>query len=365
MDWTRMEVMLERAQALGLDALALMPGPNLVYATGLSFHLSERPVIALFPVEGDPAVVLPALEAGKAEAAGLLAFPYTDEEGYALAFQGACAALELAEVRIGVEALRLRLFEARILKRYAPGVELVGCDELFSASRMAKDAAELAAMRRAVAVTETAFKAWLTQLRVGMTEKEAAARLVASLLTHGAEGLAFEPIIAGGPNAGLPHAVPGSRPFQRGDWVVVDWGGMVDGYAADLTRMVVFGPPQGKLAEIHAVVLAANEAGRAAVHPGTPAQAVDMATRRRIEMAGYGPAFCHRTGHGLGLEVHEPPYIVAGNELLLAPGMTFTVEPGIYLPELGGIRIEDNVVVTETGGETLSSLSRAPFIIEA
>lgn len=172
MNQTRIAKLLERAQAQGLEAMALMPGPNLFYLTGLSFHLSERPTVAFFPVDGPPALVLPALELGKAEAAEIQAFPYTDEEGYALAFHEACAALELAEVRIGVEALRLRLLEARILKRYVPEVELVAADELFSGLRMTKDAEELAAMRRAVAATEAAFQAWLPQLKVGMTEKE-------------------------------------------------------------------------------------------------------------------------------------------------------------------------------------------------
>ncbi|NBD36125.1 MAG: M24 family metallopeptidase, partial [Chloroflexi bacterium] len=177
--------------------------------------------------------------------------------------------------------------------------------------------------------------------------------------------LAFEPIVAGGPNGGLPHAVPGDRPFKAGDWIVVDWGALVDGYASDITRMVVLGEPRGKMREIHEIVLRANEAGRAAVEPGVEAQAIDAAARAVIQEAGYGPHFMHRTGHGIGLEAHESPYIVAGNDRSMAPGMTFTVEPGIYLPELGGVRIEDDVVVTLQGAETLTTLPRAPFIVES
>jgi Xaa-Pro dipeptidase len=264
---------------------------------------------------------------------------------------------------VGIEALRMRVLESRILQRHIPGVTLVPADDLYAALRMIKTADELAAMRRAVAVAESAFQAWLPQLHVGMTEREAAARLVAALLTGGADALAFSPIVAGGPNGGLPHAVPGERTFKPGDWVVVDWGARVDGYISDLTRAVVFGEPRGELVAVHHIVEQANAAGRAAVQPGLEAQAVDAAARSVIERAGYGQAFIHRTGHGIGMETHEPPYMVENNTRLLKPGMTFTVEPGIYIEGLGGVRIEDNVVVTESGVEVLTTLSRSPFVI--
>jgi Xaa-Pro dipeptidase len=359
----RIEQMAQLAESRGLDALALMPGPNLFYATGLSFFVSERPVVALCPVDAPPAFVLPEFEASKATSAGFEVFTYTDEEGYTLAFHEACATLELADALLGVEALRMRLLEARILQRYAPGVELVPADDLFAELRMVKSGAELDAMRRAVAAAELAFTLWIPQLRVGMTEREAAARLIAALLSNGADALAFDPIVCGGPNGAMPHAHPAHRPFQPGDWVVVDWGAVVDGYDSDLTRMVVFGEPTGELADVHEIVLRANEAGRAAVVPGVEAQVVDMAARAVIAAAGYGAQFTHRTGHGLGLEAHEPPYIVAGNAQPLAPGMTFTVEPGIYLEGVGGIRIEDDVVVTPEGVQTLTTLPRSAFVV--
>ena len=347
----------------GFDALALMPGPNLFYATHLNFFVSERPIVFFIPVEAAPAVVLPKLEAGKARAAGFQTFTYTDEQGYNVAFHAACAHLELAGARVGVESLRMRLLEARTVQRYAPNVDLVPADDLFATLRMIKSTAELDAMRRAVAVAEQAFQAWLPQLRVGMTEQEAAGRLIAALLSHGAEGLSFSPIVCAGPNGALPHAVPGPRPFQLGDWMVVDWGAVIDGYASDITRTVVFGEPEGEICTIHDVVCQANAAGRTAAKPGVTAQAIDVAARTVIEDAGYGDYFIHRTGHGLGLEAHEPPAIVGGNELVLRPGMTFTVEPGIYIPDLGGVRIEDDVTITEDGAETLTQLPRAPFVV--
>ena len=362
---SQIEQARELAEAEGLDALALVPGPNLLYLTGLSFFLSERPVVALLPVEGGAVIVLPELEAGKAREVGFQAFPYTDEEGYALAFHEACASLELSDARIGVETLRMRLLEARILERFAPGVDFVPVDDLYAELRMVKSAHELDAMQRAVRVAEEAFKAWVPLLHAGMSEREAASRLVGALLGSGADGLAFDPIVAGGPRSALPHAVPGERPFQVGDWVVVDWGARVDRYCSDLTRAVVMGEPSGQLQEVHSIVVAANAAGRAAVKPGVLAEEVDAAARSVIEATRYGPRFFHRTGHGLGLEEHEPPYIVAGNRLALEPGMTFTVEPGIYLEGVGGVRIEDDVAVTESGVLTLSTLSRAPFVVRA
>ncbi len=359
----RVEQMAQLAESRGLDALALMPGPNLFYSTGLSFFISERPVVALCPVDAPPALVVPEFEASKATSAGFEVFTYTDEEGYALVFHEACATLELAEARLGVEALRMRLLEARILQRYAPGVELIPADDLFAELRMVKSDAELEAMRHAVAVAERAFQLWLPQLHIGMSEREAAARLIAALLSNGAAALAFNPIVCGGPNGAMPHAHPGERPFQLGDWVVVDWGAVVDGYVSDLTRMVVFGEPSAPLVDVHEIVVRANAAGRAAAAPGVAAQDVDAAARAIITAAGYGAQFTHRTGHGLGLEAHEPPYIVSGNTLTLVPGMTFTVEPGIYLEGTGGVRIEDNVVVTPHGAETLTTLPRSPFVI--
>lgn len=356
-----LEQLLDLAQTEGLDAVALMPGPNLLHLTGYSFHLSERPTLALFPVDQPPVIVLPAMEAGKV--AEIETFTYTDEEGYALAFHEACATLELVEARIGVEALRMRLLEARILQRYASGSELVPADHLLSQLRLQKSASEVAAMRRAIAVAELAFQEWLTELRPGMTEREAAARLVARLLTGGADAISFDPIVVGGPNGALPHAVPGTRTLAVGDWLVVDWGAFVDAYASDLTRVVTLGMPSGPLVAIHEIVLRANEAARAHAAPGVSAEAVDAAARAVITAAGYGAQFTHRTGHGLGLEVHEPPYIVAGNAMSLKPGMTFTIEPGIYLPGIGGVRIEDDVLVTEHGLETLSTLPRTPFVV--
>ncbi len=363
-DSPRIARLQQEMEHKGLDCLALVPGANLLYLTGLSFHLSERPIVAFFPVDAPPAIVLPALEEPKlARAAGeLRAYSYTDEEGPATAFQQACAALELAEARIGVEGLRMRVMEARLLERYAPNSHLIPADEVMETLRICKDAGEVTAMRRAVAVVEAALRSVLAQMRPGMTEREVAGLLMGEIL-RGGEGLPFEPIVVAGPNAASPHAVPSDRPIRPGEPIVIDCGAVMGGYVSDITRTVAFGGLPEEMMRVYEVVRRANEAGRATVRPGRAAQAVDRAARAVIREAGYGDYFIHRTGHGLGLEVHEPPYIVEGNRLPLQVGMTFTVEPGVYLPGVGGVRIEDDVLVTPEGAETLTLFPRDLIVV--
>ncbi len=378
MHTNRLNRLPERAAAHGLDALALVPGPNLYYLTGLSFHLSERPIVAFIPVDRPPAIVAPAFEAVKVEdiPIEMEVFPYTDEEGHEQAFQRACASLALADPStgsghrciVGVEALRMRLVEVRLLEQYAPGCRLLPAEELLVEQRICKDERELTHMRRAIAITESALEETMQQVKLGMSERQVAGLLMTEMLRGGGEGLSFPPIVVAGPNSASPHAVPSDRAIGPGEAIVVDCGITVGGYAADITRTFfckgkrngtfAIGALEPEMARVYEVVRAANAAGRAAVRPGVPAETVDRAARAVIEEAGYGEYFTHRTGHGLGLEVHEPPYIVAGNERILQPGMTFTVEPGIYLPGRGGVRIEDDVLVTPGGVESLTTFPR-------
>jgi Xaa-Pro dipeptidase len=196
-------------------------------------------------------------------------------------------------------------------------------------------------------------------MKIGVTEKEIAAELNVQLLKHGSESeLPFPPIVSSGPNSTNPHASPTQRKLQSGDLLVVDWGATVDGYISDLTRTFAVGEVEEEFRRIAEVVLAANAAGRAAGRPGIPCANVDMAARHVIEQAGYGAYFTHRTGHGIGMEEHEEPYMRGDNMQMLYPGMAYTVEPGIYLPGRGGVRIEDNIVVTKDGVVSLSDLPR-------
>jgi Xaa-Pro dipeptidase len=365
MTTSRLTKLAESLRTSNLDALALNPGPSLVYLTGLHFHLMERPTLAFFTADSAPVVVLPELEMLKMQDLPFEArsFPYGENlaewEGV---FSAAGKSLGLEGKRIGVEPLHMRLLESRYLdsavgattrRLYTDATEVVG------RLRVCKDADELKAMRQAVKVAQDALLATLPIIKIGLTEKEIAAELVVQLLKHGSQSeMPFAPIVSSGPNSANPHAVPSERKLQAGDLLVIDWGAAVDGYISDLTRTFAVGKVDQEYEKIHRIVQDANAAGRAASKPGAPAADVDRAARAVIEKAGYGQYFTHRTGHGIGMEPHEDPYMRGDNLQPLEAGMTYTVEPGIYLPGRNGVRIEDNMVITENGAECLSNLPR-------
>jgi Xaa-Pro dipeptidase len=342
--------------------LVLNPGPTLVYLTGLRFHLSERPVLFVFTSDSTPLVVLPELEKGKLANVDfeIRSYTYTEDlTTWERAFRNVAADARLDLRRVAIEPRRLRVLELRMLENAAPRSAYISGDALIAAIRMIKDADEIASMRRAVAIAQTAIRQTLPQLKIGMTELEAASELVLQLLRAGSDSaLPFPPIVAFGAHSADPHAEPGKRKLAAGDAVLFDWGAAVDGYVSDITRTYSFGAPDEKLVGMARIVERANQAGfeAAATHPS--AGEVDDAARAVIEDAGYGPYFIHRTGHGLGLETHEEPYISSNNALHLLPGMTFTIEPGIYIPDFGGVRIEDDVIVTQDGADCLSDLPR-------
>lgn len=218
-------------------------------------------------------------------------------------------------------------------------------------------------MRKAVEIAQNALLATKPMIKVGVSEKDIATELFFQLLRHGSDpDTAFNPIVSGGPNSANPHASPSARPLEKGDMLVIDWGACYHGYYSDLTRTFGIVEVDEEYIKIHKTVEAANAAGRAAGRPGAAAGSVDKAAREVITSAGYGPYFTHRVGHGLGLEVHEYPYMFGENNFVLDTGMVYTVEPGIYLPGRNGVRIEDDVIVTENGSESLSTLPR-PFEI--
>lgn len=367
--FARQERLASAMKRLGLNALALNPGPSLQYLSGLNFHLMERPVMMIFTVGDAPVIVLPELESAKVEAAPfpLRAFTYgEDPEKWAEAFRQAAMAAEIDGATVGVEPRRLRFLELRLLEAASPEARIISGEEALAELRMLKDQAELAAMRRAVDIAQRALNATLPFIKPGISEKDLASELTLQLYRNGSDSeMPFTPIVSAGPNSANPHASPTNRLIVPGDLLVIDWGASFEGYFSDLTRTFAIGEVEPHLREIARVVKEANLAGQEAVRPGATAGEVDRAAREVIEKAGYGQYFIHRTGHGLGLEAHEEPYIRAGNELILKPGMTFTIEPGIYLPGENGVRIEDNVAVTETGCETLSDLPRDLIAIGA
>ena len=350
-----------------LDALVLNPGPSLTYLTGMQFHLSERPVTVLFSVDAQIHIVLPELEVGKLASLPfpIQSFAFSDDpKTWVRAYIKAVQSARVNGQRIGVEESHLRVLELRLLEQAAPQAQFISAEEKVASLRMLKDQAEIKAIHRAVAIAQDAYLATLPYIKPGVTEREVAAELTLQLLRHGSDpSLAFSPIVASGPNSANPHATPTARAITPGDLLVIDWGASYEGYISDLTRTLSIGEPQTEMDRIAQVVAEANAAGRLVCAPGITAGEVDRATRSVIEQAGYGDLFFHRTGHGIGMEVHEEPYIRADNEHRLLPGMTFTIEPGIYLPNRGGVRIEDNVVITETGVESLSDLPRELMLI--
>jgi len=349
-------------RASDLDAVILNPGPTLTYLSGLHFHLMERPVVLLFAKDQDPAIVLPELELQKVASLPykLQVFSYPEKPSeWDNAFRKAVQALGLDGKRIGVEPRQLRLLEFRHVKNGAPEADYPDASDVLSGLRLKKDKAEVDAMRRAVKIAQDALEATIPFIKVGMTEREVSSELVMQLLKHGSDPeMPFSPIVSGGPNAANPHASPSDRKLQTGDLLVIDWGAAHAGYISDLTRTFAVGEVDDEYQKIHKIVQEANAAGRAAGKPGVPCAHVDKAARDVIEKAGYGVYFTHRTGHGIGMEGHEEPYMRGDNMQLLETGMAYTVEPGIYLPGRNGVRIEDNVVITETGAEVLSDMPR-------
>ncbi len=260
--------------------------------------------------------------------------------------------------RLGFEAQVLTVRGRERLGERLGQVELVGVVDAVERQRWVKDAEELALLRSAQAVTDQAFEDILEFLAVGRSERQVAWELECILRRDGADGLAFDPIVAFGENAAEPHHEPGHRLLEEGDVIKLDFGALVGGYHADMTRTLAFGAPATELKKVHDVVREAQQAGIDAVAVGVTGAQVDTAARSVIETAGYGDAFPHGLGHGVGLEIHEGPRLGRDIDHILEAGAVVTVEPGIYIPGLGGVRIEDSVEVAVDGCRVLGSSSR-------
>ncbi|MCX6558653.1 MAG: Xaa-Pro peptidase family protein [Candidatus Aminicenantes bacterium] len=359
---SRFDILNASLRASDLDAVILNPGPALTHLTGLRFHLMERPIVLFFAKDQDPAIVLPELELPKVAQLPyklhVFAYPENPSE-WDDAFRSAVQALGLNGKHIGVEPRQLRLLEFRYVETAAPKANYPDASAVLSGLRLHKERAEVEAMRKAVRIAQSALEAIIPLIKIGMSEKELSSDLVSRLFQHGSEPeLPFSPIVTGGPNSAIGHASPSERKLQAGDLLVIDWGAAYNGYVSDLTRTFAVGDVGEEYLRIHKIVQEANAAGRAAAMPGVPCANVDIAARDLIEKSGYGKYFTHRTGHGIGMEGHEEPYMRGDNMQILEPGMAFTVEPGIYLPGRNGARIEDNVVITETGADVLSDMPR-------
>ena len=260
--------------------------------------------------------------------------------------------------RLGFERHAVTVAQLERWQQAFDGVELRGIGEEVERLRWAKDVEEIALLRSAQEATDAAFEDILDLLVVGITERQAGAQLEVAMARHGADALSFDPIVAFGEHAAEPHHRPCHRALSEGDVIKMDFGALVGGYHTDMTRTVAFGEPVSELRKVHDLVAAAQQAGIDALRPGVSGGDVDRAARRVIDDAGYGDRFTHGLGHGVGLEIHEGPSLRRDGEDVLPVGAVVTVEPGIYLPGMGGVRIEDAVAVTEEGPSVLGVSTR-------
>ncbi|WP_238013361.1 Xaa-Pro peptidase family protein [Dactylosporangium sp. AC04546] len=340
----------------GLDALLIPPSADLRYLTGYDAHALERLTLLVLPAQGAATLVVPRLErpAAEAQAAGVT---FADHEDGTDPYPLIRAALGAAGTGpTGAVGLGNRMWAEQVLALRAalPEAEQRLAGAVLAGLRLRKSPEEVEALRRAGQAIDAVHARMGEWLRAGRTEDEVAADIAVAMREAGHATVDFT-IVAAGPNGASPHHGTSDRVIGRGEPVVVDIGGrMPDGYCSDSTRTYCVGEPPAEFREYYAVLHAAQRAAVAAVRPGVSAEAVDAAARDVIAAAGYGPAFLHRTGHGIGLDGHEDPYIVAGNTAPLEPGMAFSVEPGIYLAGRHGARIEDIVVCTADGVDRLN-----------
>jgi Xaa-Pro aminopeptidase len=347
---TRRDRLVERYPALEIDAMLVTKLANARYLTG--FRGSNAIVLvgaeSVFFTDGRYT------EQSRHEVPDLMRVARMDDLAGAIAEH----VRRLGIRRLGFEPHVVTVAQRDRWEAVFEGVELVGVEGEVERLRWTKDADELALLRAAQEATDRAFDDVLDLLVVGTTERRTAAVLELAMKRHGADGLAFDPIVGFGEHAAEPHHRPCHRALEEGDVIKMDFGALVDGYHTDMTRTVAFGSPAPELRKVHDLVAAAQQAGIDALRPGAVSGDVDRAARAVIEDAGYGERFSHGLGHGVGLEIHEGPSLRRDGTDVLPAGAVVTVEPGVYVPGVGGIRIEDAVEVSEDGGRPLGVSTR-------
>jgi len=355
----RAERLTSAIAAAGLDAVAIVPGANFYYLTGVHFHLMERPTVLFVGADGRKAAVIPALERARwqAGAPDVETVYWQDSDGYEAAFERVAKRFRAA--RLGVEGQRMRFFEAEVVRRSFANTLVTDAHAEISSIRLCKDKAEIAAMRRAIEISERAWLSTMDQARRGMSETEIRQILTTAMLAEGAEGFAFDPIVLSGAAAADPHgSASPDRALERGGALLIDFGAAWGGYIADITRTVFVESVSDEHRAIYETVLAANALGREIAAPGVSLDRLDRDVTAILQKR-FPALVVHKTGHGLGLDVHEAPQVMVGNDQLLESGMVITIEPGLYRNGEVGVRIEDDVVVTDIGCESLTTLDRA------
>ena len=341
----------------GWHGLWLGQSTNLRYLSGVVEKPSERLFGAFIPAQGEPALIVPRLYHDEmAELSAIeTVHSWTDEEGMASAID---RWLDVpSEATIAVDPL-LRASFLFLLRERLPHASFVSAAPLLAEMRLSKDEYEKACLRRAAQMADAVMAQITSRSPAGREERDVAAEIVRLFEQQGSEGVSFSPIAAAGANAAFPHHMPDDTVVQPGQCLVLDFGGVYQGYASDMTRTIFAGEPPAEMRRVYEVVREAQQRVVEQLRPGMPAQAADAVARRHIAGAGYGQRFIHRLGHGIGLDVHEAPYLVAGNDTALWPGVAFSVEPGIYVNGLGGVRIEDIVLMGEDGPERLNHAPR-------
>ncbi|HEX2043968.1 MAG TPA: Xaa-Pro peptidase family protein [Acidimicrobiales bacterium] len=357
--WDRVRA---RMAELEVDALLLSLGADLPWLSGYTAMPLERLTCLVVPAEGEPTLVVPRLEEPRVdrrpELFAVVSWEETDDPvGIVADLVGRRRSLAVSDRMWATSLLAL---QARL-----PDARWQPASLVTAPLRAVKDPSEVAALRRAAAAADRVAAALVGGdiSLVGRTEAAVSHELGERLLAEGHEKVNFA-IVGSGPNSSSPHHEPGDRVIGRGEAVVCDFGGSLGGYCSDITRTVFTGPPPAEFRDLYAVLQAAQAAAVEAAVVGTPCEDVDGVARRLIAEGGYGPWFVHRTGHGIGLEEHEDPYLVGGNCQPLAPGHAFSVEPGIYLPDRWGARIEDIVVATDSGPEPLNHVDHGLAVVE-
>lgn len=346
----------------GFAGLLITPGPDLTYLTGYAPPAATERLTLLVVRPGErPVLLVPTLERG--DAAKATGAPELDLTGWtdgADPYQAAAGLLdETGRYAVSDNAWALHLLG---LQHARPGTRYVSLTDGLPMLRAVKDAVELDRLARAGAGADATFEAILTVRFAGRRETDVAADLAALLRRNGHSQVDFT-VVGSGPNGADPHHEADDRVIVEGDTVVLDFGGLCDGYGSDTTRTVHVGPADDEVRAVHDIVRRAQQAAFEAVRPGVPCQEIDRVARRVITEAGYGEYFIHRVGHGIGVTTHEPPYLVEGETLPLVPGMCFSIEPGVYLPGRFGVRIEDIVTVTPDGARRLNNTSHALHLV--
>jgi Xaa-Pro aminopeptidase len=359
----RMRRVVADATEAGLDGLLITPGPDLVWLTGYRpTAITERLTVLVLAPDREPTLLVPSLERPDAEdavgAPSLAIVDWADgEDPFARAadYLSPTATMGIADSAWAMHLLGLQ--------DAVPGSSYRSLTQSLPMLRAVKDANEIARLAAAGAAADATYEQILGVRFAGRKETDVAADLARLLHDFGHEQVDFT-VVGSGPNGANPHHEAGDRTIEVGDAIVLDFGGLMDGYGSDTSRTVCVGEPSADVRAVHEIVRLAQQAGVEAVRPGVACQDIDRAARSVITDAGYGEQFIHRTGHGIGTTTHEPPYMIEGEEQPLVPGMCFSVEPGIYLAGQFGVRIEDIVTVTETGGLRLNNTERDLQIVQ-